>query len=433
MKKLVLLLLSIIIFVGCEDKAIVREKVKTMIRQTEYQKVAINYPITNHEKLDAQIKKDVDLDYQKFQRDTKSLSTPSEFNLSYTYNILHERYVIITLTTMSQSDALEHSNNKIHTYVLDQKEKKILTLEDFISKEELKKILPLIKEALLSKYKDCILMEKFSEMMVPDFDKFSLFTLTEDYLILYYNPNQLTAGYEDIISIELPLDKIGLKIEFERGVFEEEEHDVIPIPEKVIDPNKKVIALTFDDGPSYYTEQILKLLEKEEVTATFFLIGNKINRYQETVQTMLKNGNEIGNHSFSHKWLTKLDDDDLQEEITLTQDTIKKLTGFTPRVFRPTYGAVNDDLKHQVNLTPIMWTVDSSDWKIKNANTIANRVLESCQDTSIILMHDTHKRSYEALKIIIPSLKEQGYQFVTASELETVKKIRARAKFDAAE
>ena len=433
MKKLVLLLLSIIIFVGCEDKAIVREKVKTMIRQTEYQKVAINYPITNHEKLDAQIKKDVDLDYQKFQRDTKSLSTPSEFNLSYTYNILHERYVIITLTTMSQSDALEHSNNKIHTYVLDQKEKKILTLEDFISKEELKKILPLIKEALLSKYKDCILMEKFSEMMVPDFDKFSLFTLTEDYLILYYNPNQLTAGYEDIISIELPLDKIDLKIEFERGVFEEEEHDVIPIPEKVIDPNKKVIALTFDDGPSYYTEQILKLLEKEEVTATFFLIGNKINRYQETVQTMLKNGNEIGNHSFSHKWLTKLDDDDLQEEITLTQDTIKKLTGFTPRVFRPTYGAVNDDLKHQVNLTPIMWTVDSSDWKIKNANTIANRVLESCQDTSIILMHDTHKRSYEALKIIIPSLKEQGYQFVTASELETVKKIRARAKFDAAE
>ena len=220
MKKLVLLLLSIIIFVGCEDKAIVREKVKTMIRQTEYQKVAINYPITNHEKLDAQIKKDVDLDYQKFQRDTKPLSTPSEFNLSCTYNILHERYVIITLTTMSQSDALEHSNNKIHTYVLDQKEKKILTLEDFISKEELKKILPLIKEALLSKYKDCILMEKFSEMMVPDFDKFSLFTLTEDYLILYYNPNQLTAGYEDIISIELPLDKIGLKIEFERGVFE---------------------------------------------------------------------------------------------------------------------------------------------------------------------------------------------------------------------
>ena len=433
MKKLVLLLLSIIIFVGCEDKAIVREKVKTMIRQTEYQKVAINYPITNHEKLDAQIKKDVDLDYQKFQRDTKSLSTPSEFNLSYTYNILHERYVIITLTTMSQSDALEHSNNKIHTYVLDQKEKKILTLEDFISKEELKKILPLIKEALLSKYKDCILMEKFSEMMVPDFDKFSLFTLTEDYLILYYNPNQLTAGYEDIISIALPLDKIGLNIEFERGVFEEEEHDVIPIPEKVIDPNKKVIALTFDDGPSYYTDQILKLLEKEEVTATFFLIGNKINRYQETVQTMLKNGNEIGNHSFSHKWLTKLDDDDLQEEITLTQDTIRNLTGFTPRVFRPTYGAVNDDLKHQVNLTPIMWTVDSSDWKIKNANTIANRVLKSCQDTSIILMHDTHKRSYEALKIIIPSLKEQGYQFVTASELETVKKIRARAKFDAAE
>ena len=431
MKKLTLLVLSIVLFIGCEDKVVVREKVKTMIRQNEYQKVAINYPITNYKELDEQIKKDVDHDYQKFQKDTKSLSIPSEFNLSYTYNILHKRYMMITLSTMIQSAALEHTNNSIHTYVLDQKEKKILTLEDFISKEELKKIMPLMKEALLSKYKDCIKMENFSEMMVPNFDHFSLFTLTEDYLILYYNPEQLTIGYEDIVSIEIPLDKIGLKIDFERGVFEEEEHETISIPEKVIDPNKKVIALTFDDGPSYYTDQILKLLQKEEVTATFFLIGNKINRYQETVQTMLKNGNEIGNHSFSHKWLTKLDDDDLQEEIILTQDTIKNLTGFTPRVFRPTYGAVNDDLKHQVNLTPIMWTVDSSDWKIKNANTIANRVLESCQDTSIILMHDTHKRSYEALKIIIPSLKEQGYQFVTASELETVKKIRARAKLDA--
>ncbi len=430
MKKLTLLVLSIILFIGCEDKVVVREKVKTMIRQNEYQKVAINYPITNYKELDEQIKKDVDHDYQKFQKDTKSLSTPSEFNLSYTYNILHERYMMITLSTMIQSDALEHTNNSIHTYVLDQKKEKILTLEDFISKEELKKIMPLMKEALLSKYKDCIEMENFSEMMAPNFDHFSLFTLTEDYLILYYNPEQLTIGYEDIVSIEIPLDKIGLRIDFERGVFEEE-HETISIPEKVIDPNKKVIALTFDDGPSYYTDQILKLLQKEEVTATFFLIGNKINRYQETVQTMLKNGNEIGNHSFSHKWLTKLDDDDLQEEIILTQDTIKNLTGFTPRVFRPTYGAVNDDLKHQVNLTPIMWTVDSSDWKIKNANTIANRVLESCQDTSIILMHDTHKRSYEALKIIIPSLKEQGYQFVTASELETVKKIRARAKLDA--
>ena len=431
MKKLTLLVLSIVLFIGCEDKVVVREKVKTMIRQNEYQKVAINYPITNYKELDEQIKKDVDHDYQKFQKDTKSLSTPSEFNLSYTYNILHERYMMITLSTMIQSDALEHTNNSIHTYVLDQKEKKILTLEDLISKEELKKIMPLMKEALLSKYKDCMSMKKFSEMMVPNFDHFSLFTLTEDYLILYYNPEQLTIGYDDIVSIEIPLDKIGLKIDFERGVFEEEEHETISIPEKIIDPNQKVIALTFDDGPSYYTDQILKLLKKEEVTATFFLIGNKINRYQETVQTMLKNGNEIGNHSFSHKWLTKLDDDDLQEEITLTQDTINNLTGFTPRVFRPTYGAVNDDLKHQVNLTPIMWTVDSSDWKIKNANTIANRVLESCQDTSIILMHDTHKRSYEALKIIIPSLKEQGYQFVTASELETVKKIRARAKLDA--
>lgn len=433
MKRLLFSILCILLLCGCQQKEKITEKVKTVIEQTDHQKVAMNYPITAYDTLNEVIQKDVDQDYQKFKKKMKDEKIDSEFNLSYTYEVLHQKYLIITLTTMLNSNTLAHPIYQIHTYVFDQDEEKLLKLSDFITQQELEKILPMIKDTLLKKYKDCILMEEFSVLMTPDFQNFPFFTLNDDYLILYYNPYQLTAGYCQILKIELPLDKIGLNIEFERGVFEEKSHEKISVPDKIIDPNQKVIALTFDDGPSYYTDRILDYLKEQKVTATFFLIGNKINRYEETVKKMVRNGNEIGNHSYSHKWLTKLSKQELDEEIQLTQDYIKKLTGLTPKIFRPTYGATNQKLQKDVGMPSIMWTVDSSDWKIKNAKTIANRVFNSSKDSSIILMHDTHERSYESLKFLIPKLKEDGYQFVTVSELETVKKLRTKAQKNAAE
>ena len=139
---------------------------------------------------------------------------------------------------------------------------------------------------------------------------------------------------------------------------------------------------------------------------------------------MYKNGNEIGNHSYNHRWLTKLSAKEQIEQISKTQYIIKKYTGYTPIYLRPTYGSVNQKLRNNTDLEIILWNVDTRDWKYKNVNTIVNNALKDVKDGSIILMHDTYKRTSEAVEILVPKLIEKGYQIVTISELKEAKKIK---------
>lgn len=193
---------------------------------------------------------------------------------------------------------------------------------------------------------------------------------------------------------------------------------------RIIDINKKVVALTFDDGPTKYTNEILDLLKKYNACATFFIVGNKIDLYTDTLNKMINNGNEIGNHTYSHKWLTKLDNNDLKNEINKTQDILYTKFKYTPTNFRPTYGGINKHVRKNIKLNIIMWNIDTKDWKYKNINTIVSRATKNTKDLDIILMHDTKKRTVEALKIIIPSLKNKGFNFVTVTELQEIIKIR---------
>lgn len=185
-----------------------------------------------------------------------------------------------------------------------------------------------------------------------------------------------------------------------------------------------MVALTFDDGPSIYTEEILNTLKKYNSNATFFVLGNKIDNYNNIIIKMYENGNEIGNHSYNHRWLTKLSTEEQKEQINKTQEIIKKYTGYEPIYMRPTYGSINKKLRKNINLEVVLWNVDTKDWKYKNVNTIVNNALTNVKDGSIILMHDTHERTSEAVKILVPKLIEKGYQLVTISELKEVKKIR---------
>ena len=197
---------------------------------------------------------------------------------------------------------------------------------------------------------------------------------------------------------------------------------------KIIDPSLPVIALTFDDGPSKYTNKILQLLKENDACATFFVVGNKVQGYSNTINTMLKNGNEVGNHSYSHKWLSRLSSNSIKDEINLTQNVIKSVSGYTPKLLRPTYGEVNKKLRNSTDLKIILWDVDTKDWKLKSSEVIAKRALNSIEDGDIVLMHDIYERTYNALKLIIPTLKEKGYQFVTVSELEEIKLIKEKMK-----
>ena len=184
-----------------------------------------------------------------------------------------------------------------------------------------------------------------------------------------------------------------------------------------IDKNKKMVALTYDDGPSIYTPRILKTLKENNSVATFFVVGNRVPTYSDTVKKAHDMGCEIGNHTYEHKSLPNLSETEVKRQISKTNKEIKKAIGEKPVIMRPTGGATNTNIKKWVGMPSIIWSVDTLDWKTRNADSTRRAVLNRVKDGDIVLMHDLYSATATASETIIPELVRRGYQLVTVSEL----------------
>lgn len=183
----------------------------------------------------------------------------------------------------------------------------------------------------------------------------------------------------------------------------------------------KVVALTFDDGPSKYTNDIIDTLSKYNVTATFFVIGTNLStKYMDTFNKLIKNGNEVGIHGYSHKEFTKLKMDKVLYEIDYTKKLLNGL-GIEPKYVRPPYGSINIKIKEQIEYPIILWNVDTLDWKYKNAQKIYDNSIDDIKDGGIILLHDAYLSSVKALDLLIPKLQSEGFKIVSISELFQIK------------
>lgn len=182
--------------------------------------------------------------------------------------------------------------------------------------------------------------------------------------------------------------------------------------------SKKYVALTFDDGPSGFTKDIINLLKQYNYNATFFVLGSKLNLdYKDILKESLNNGNEIGIHGYSHKSFTRLKPATLEEEITKSKKYVYNLTGFTPSLVRPPYGNINNNIRKLGYGPYILWNNDTLDWKLRDAQKIYDRFINNVAENNIILMHDTYLTTYKALELILPYLKENNYEVVTVNEL----------------
>ncbi|KEQ39989.1 peptidoglycan GlcNAc deacetylase [Streptococcus mitis] len=182
--------------------------------------------------------------------------------------------------------------------------------------------------------------------------------------------------------------------------------------------NRKVVALTFDDGPNpTTTNQALDTLSKYGIKATFFVLGKNVSGNEGILKRMKADGHVIGNHSWSHPVLSKLSLDDAKKQITDTEDALTKVLGSSSKLMRPPYGAITDDIRNSLDLSFIMWNVDSLDWKSKNEAAILTEIQREVKNGSIILMHDIHAETVNALPKVIDYLKGQGYDFVTIPDL----------------
>ena len=186
----------------------------------------------------------------------------------------------------------------------------------------------------------------------------------------------------------------------------------------IVNENGPVIALTFDDGPyPKVTGHILDVLEKNGVCATFFVLGSRIEGHEDMLTRMDELGCEIGNHSFSHADLTRLSKADCQRELSDTDAEIRCVTGHEASVVRPPYGYYNMAVLSAAERPLILWTVDTNDWRGKAPGEIADYVIQQAKEGSVILMHDQQTQTADAMEMIIPTLIEEGFRFVTVSEL----------------
>lgn len=238
------------------------------------------------------------------------------------------------------------------------------------------------------------------------------------YLIGNCIANSLSGGCKDKLLRRVPaillVLLLFLTLVFWENTDDEAEEQAVP----AMAYYEKVVALTFDDGPGYKTTMtLLDGLRERNVHATFFLLGEKIEERREVIEIMSQDGHLIGNHTYGHVQLDAINIECAKDEIMKTNEIIKEITGEYPVYIRPPFGCWSMELEDAINMTPVLWTLDTSDWNTRNVEQIVNYVVGEVESGDIILMHDIYDTSVAAALEIVDRLKAKGYVFVTVDEL----------------
>lgn len=339
----------------------------------------------------------------------------AELSVSYdSYNI-NESTVAVKLSGSYISPSINHPSDIIKTFNYDITNQKIMVLSDVIKSEGLETV----KNAVITK----------SGMSADDADENLLehFIVNKESLDIILLRGEYLAMSEGTKVISIPYSELGNI--FTEGFFYKPPQPSAPAPIPVPDPVKPVgpttskgglIALTFDDGPSAHTDRLLNIFNTYGGKGTFFVVGNLIDNRQDTVRRIVNEGHEIGSHSWNHKQLTRISDSELNDQLMMTRAKILEVTGFDSKICRPPYGAYNQTVKakgEELDITFVNWSIDTLDWKYRNANTVYNHVMKYANDGAIVLCHDLHKTTVDAMEMAIPKLIESGFQLVTVSEL----------------
>ena len=230
-------------------------------------------------------------------------------------------------------------------------------------------------------------------------------------------------GFQDIDGVTYSFDENGY---IQTGWVEKGVKDYYFNEDGSYDPSKvrPMLALTFDDGPGQYTDELLDCLEQNNAHATFFMLGQNVSAYPDAPKRMLELGCEVGSHSWDHTQLTTIDLDAVAKQFSDTDDALIQACGQAASVARAPYGDGNSDIYNTVNKPFFMWSLDTEDWKLMDADADYNAVMNGdLTDGTIILMHDIHEPSVKAALRLIPDLIAQGYKLVTVSEMAAAKNV----------
>ena len=257
-----------------------------------------------------------------------------------------------------------------------------------------------------SNYKDEELAKNWEDFLSAGETNFNEFALTDKGVTFFFDDGTVLKKGSGSVAVGISNAEMG-------SVLREE-----PL-KRYIDPSKPMVALTYDDGPGGESEtRILNCLKKNGGVATFFYLGNRVSGGSENVKTAYNMGCQIGSHTWNHPKLTSLTSAQVQKQFSDTNAAVRAVTGENPTAFRPSYGITNDSINKMSGMPVIMWTVDTLDWKYRDGQKVFDAVKkEGNLDGKIILMHSIHDTTADATDLIVPWLRENGYQMVTVNEL----------------
>lgn len=403
---------------------------KFVTRDNKREKVSIEYPITENEKINRLISESIDKIDRDFQN-TVLLATvfdkPMTETISYqvTYNTSEALSIVVNI---KQDMNGAHPASVTQFWTFDKKSGEVVSLTDFTEQSDE------AAEAIISAAKNSI-SQTIKQRQQPEIDlneiinkeALSNFIITNDGNALAWPLGQaslLPSSYGEL-TITVPISSVSKYLQNPTA----RKFANIPKPAEKPKPApaaptptvaNKTIALTFDDGPGPYTEKLLDILDKYDAKATFFLIGSKVSARANTLRRMQSRGHQLGNHSWSHPELNKISAEQLASEIDQTNNAIKQAVGIKPNIIRPPYGAFNRTVLEQFRqrgMSSILWSVDTRDWADRNSEIVCSRAVAGAHNGAVILMHDIHQTSVNAVPCILDSLKQQGYSFITVQNL----------------
>lgn len=408
---------------------------KFVTRDNKREKVSIEYPITENEKINRLISESIDKIDRDFQN-TVLLATVFDKPMTETigYQVTHNTSEALSIVINIKQDMNgAHPASMTQFWTFDKKSGEVVGLADFTEQSDE------AAEAIISAAKDNI-SQIIKQRQQPEIDlneiinkeALSNFIITNNGNSLAWPLGQaslLPSSYGEL-TITVPISSVSKYLQNPTArklanIPKPPEPKPAPAPAPAAPTpapttGNKVIALTFDDGPGPYTAHLLDILDQYGAKATFFLIGSKVSGQASVVRSIQARGHQLGNHSWSHPELPKLSVDQIAGEIDRTNEAIRQATGVKPSILRPPYGAVNGVVLEQLrlrNMSSILWSVDTRDWADRNSQIVCSRAVAGARPGAVILMHDIHQTSVNAVPCILSSLKQQGYSFVTIQQL----------------
>lgn len=305
------------------------------------------------------------------------------------------------------TSVLTIKDNKYQSKIFNYETGEELSIDDLLKEDKKEEFWNKITELVYLKYPN------FIADVISKNDRENVYFLKDNELIIYYYDYEITPSLNEDIFLTVNYNEIKdyLNINVDLDSFYNNEDG------SVINTNKKLVAITFDDGPGPYTNKLLDILNANKAHATFFMLGNNLEKYRSVVLNVYNSGNEIGYHSYAHTNFKRQDIATIKSELDQSNAILKNITGTTFSLIRPPYGSINNEIKEAIDASFILWSVDTEDWRHKDSEYLLNYVLENIYAGAIILFHDIHATSVDAMAKILPYLYVEGYQVVTVSDL----------------